>query len=49
MASVYELWQNGCSEGGPGLAAAVRDAQRRLIEAGAHPGIWAPFTLFGRA
>jgi tetratricopeptide (TPR) repeat protein len=48
MASIYELWQNGRSEGGPGLAAAVRGAQRHLIEAGAHPGIWAPFTLYGR-
>jgi CHAT domain-containing protein len=48
MASVYELWQNGRTQGGRGLAAAVRGAQRRLIEAGAHPGIWAPFTLYGR-
>ncbi len=53
VASIYEFWQNGRSEGahpdrGPRLAEAVRAAQRRVMESDPHPAFWAPFMLVGR-
>ncbi len=47
VASVYQFWQNGCSQGAT-LAAAVRAAQRYVMEDSPHPAFWAPFVLVGR-
>ncbi|MHC5005745.1 MAG: CHAT domain-containing protein [Planctomycetota bacterium] len=48
VASLYDVWHNRGRGSRRSLAAALREAQRRVMVTYPHPAFWAPFILVGR-